>query len=148
VIHIIKLKRVTRDNYLQVIKLKVHREQFKFVAKNKDSLVEASVKKEYVPKAIYYNKILVGFLMFARNDSYNGYAIHRLMIDKKYQGLGYGKEALSKLIELFKKEKKYNDIYISLMGTNMVARKLYEELGFINTGDLTDNCEIILSMKI
>jgi len=63
-----------------------------------------------MPYAVYNDDILVGFIMAEYQpideddieDDENAYYLSRMMIDKRYQGNGYGKEAMLKLIEIMK----------------------------------------------
>ncbi|ARC84803.1 acetyltransferase domain protein [Clostridium argentinense CDC 2741] len=52
------------------------------------------------------------------------------MIDGRYQGQGYGKYALEKLIEKIKEETKCDRICLSFHPENRSAEKLYSGLGF------------------
>jgi len=69
------------------------------------------------------------------------------MIDKNYQGKGYGKLALAKLIETIKENFDYKEIYISYVPENITADKLYSSFGFVKTGEFSDN-ECISVLKI
>ena len=60
------------------------------------------------------------------------------MIDHRYQGKGYGKFALGKIIEEMKKLEECKDIYISFDPKNNIARKLYESFGFKDTGKVLE----------
>ena len=61
------------------------------------------------------------------------YLIWRLMIDKKYQGKGYGKEALQLALDYVRTfpvgEAKY--CWLSYEPGNDVARNLYRSFGFV-----------------
>lgn len=48
------------------------------------------------------------------------------MIDEKYQGKGYGKMAMIKLIDLVSKEYCVNVIYLSITEENRTAYSLYK----------------------
>ena len=56
--------------------------------------------------------------------------IDRIMIDEKYQGKGYGKIAMMKLINIVSKEYGVNVIYLSVTEENRTAYNLYESIGF------------------
>ena len=57
------------------------------------------------PFAIYADKKLVGFCMFSfapkAKDPDDRYWLWRFMIDKRYQGRGYGQAALKEIIKYF-----------------------------------------------
>ena len=101
----IRLEKLTWDNYDDVLKLKVTKEQKEYIVPNADSLIHAFFamtenKAQIFPFGIYLGKTPVGFMMIARDvpwiEQYYGspakyYYIWRFMIDKRYQGNGYGK---------------------------------------------------------
>lgn len=146
----LRLEKITWDNYNSIINLHVHKEQGNFVASNKDSLVHACVsmtaeKKQVFPFGIYKGKRPVGFIMISydvgEDDGTepsaewflrNSYFIWRFMIDKRYQGNGYGREALRLALEFIRTfpagEAKY--CWLSYEPSNERARKLYLSFGF------------------
>ena len=88
---------------------------------------------------------MVGFLMmcYSKKDEEDDededvYSIWRFMIDKDYQGKGYGKEAMVKALELIKTfphgEAKL--VALSYEPENVVAKKLYASFGFEETGEI------------
>jgi len=54
------------------------------------------------PRAVYAGKRVIGFLMYdvqKPKDKAQEASIYRFMIDRKHQGKGYGRAALSKALE-------------------------------------------------
>ena len=110
------LEKLTWDTVDDVLKLKVSKEQKEFVAPNRDSIIDSyfDLTEESIPVftfGIYLGKKPVGFLMIGYDvpwaEQYYGlprgyYYIWRFMIDKRYQGNGYGKEALKLAIDFIK----------------------------------------------
>jgi len=144
----IELQKITDNNFEECIKLEPDEEQKNFVASNIKSLAEAYValsNNECIPMpyAIYKNEIMVGFVMLSYNeDDNNGdenmYWVCRLMIDKQYQRKGYGKESMLRALELLRtlNHGKSSIVYLSYEPENIVAKKLYASIGFIETGDI------------
>ncbi|MBO4623854.1 MAG: GNAT family N-acetyltransferase [Bacilli bacterium] len=152
----IHLEKIDWDNYEKVLKLHVAKDQEDFVARNDISLIHAflatSEGEPVFAYAIYNDDTPVGFIQMGYDDDWSGeeredwlnsdiykkwdgkkyYFIWRFMIDKKYQGKGYGREALKKAIEFLKTEPcgKAEYITLSYERTNEVAKKLYFSLGF------------------
>lgn len=126
------LRDIDRDNFFDVIKLKVLEEQSHFVATNVLSIAQAKVQPECIPMAIYDDYLLVGFLMYCIDVDDNNYWIYRLMIDKNYQSKGYGRKAMELVINKIKEDRNHNVIYISFEPENEGARILYEKLGFVS----------------
>jgi diamine N-acetyltransferase len=54
-------------------------------------------------------------------DDDGEYWIYRIMIAKKYQKKGYGKEALRKLLDIIKKDNSHNKIYFGIQKENIYA---------------------------
>jgi diamine N-acetyltransferase len=131
---VISLREVTRDNWLDIIRLKVCEAQQNFVASNAISLAEAYVHPECVPLAIYDDDTPVGFCMYAMDSDDKEYWIFRLMVDARYQSKGYGGAAMRMLIERIKQDKAHHKIYISFEPENDRAKGLYESLGFVPDG--------------
>ena len=135
----IKLIEINRRNWEQIISLKVNDEQSNFVASNLYSLVQAKYEPECRPLAIYNDKLPVGFIMYVvPSIDQDDYWIYRLMIDKNHQKKGYGKIAMQQVIDIIKQDKDYNKVYISFEPNNLIAKTLYERLGFISTGKIED----------
>lgn len=131
----VRLKPVDKDNYKAVISLNVHPEQKDFVASNVFSIAQAYVHKDFIPKAIMVDDLAVGFLMYTYNDDDcpDMCAIIRFMIDKKYQKLGYGKEALLQLKEQVAGDK-MKGLGVTYKPDNKAAARLYASIGMIETG--------------
>ena len=131
---IISLRDVTVDNWEDCIGLRVSESQRQMVAQNVYSLAQAKVQPECVPLAIYARDTLVGFLMYALDRDDGNWWIYRLMIDEKHQRRGYGRAALQQTVDRIRREPGCTKIVISINPDNTVARTLYRELGFVETG--------------
>lgn len=125
----ITLRKIDQDNWRDCIKLKVREDQSRFVATNENSLALAYVHTEMNPLGIYFDETMVGFLMHALDPDDNINYINRLMIDENFQGKGYGRKALSLLIEKLKNEG-VEVLDILHKPDNHSAIKLYKSLGF------------------
>ena len=132
----LSLVEIDRHNYLPVLDLSVSPEQRDFVASNQYSLAQAFVMPECVPLALYAENRPVGFAMYCLDAEDHQYWIYRLMIDQRYQGVGYGREAMQLLIAHIRglADEEHNRIYISFEPENTIAKVLYESLGFVPDG--------------
>ena len=95
----VKLKKVTADNWEAVVELELHGSQEDMVASNLYSVAEAQFDPDARPRAVYAGKRVVGFLMYdvqKTKGKAKEASIYRFMIDRKHQGKGYGRTALSK----------------------------------------------------
>ena len=150
----LRLEKVNVDNWLPLVRLKVKRSQEGFVASNLGSLAEAyvaTISGGYPqPFGIFLGDKPIGFLMvgyypdleYAKKYAEPGeatpyfmngsYLIWRFMIDKKYQGKGYGKKAFQLAMDYVRTfpvgEAKY--CWLSYEPENEVARNLYASFGF------------------
>lgn len=135
----IKLEKITEDNYKECLELKVAEDQTKFVSSTTLSLAKAYVFRDIVtPFAIYNDGIMVGFIMMRFNKEYSNYFIWQFMIDEKYQFKGYGKQALKLAMEWMKKDNRCHDIVTTYILGNETAKNLYTKLGFEQMGEALD----------
>ena len=134
----VKLVEITMKNFEECLSLTVNDWQLNFVAPNSYSLSEAYADKVSIPLAIYADEKMVGFIMYDYDaDKQTGY-ITRLMVDKRYQKNGYGREAMEIVIGRFKATPGCKYIQTSYWPDNASAGRLYESLGFVMTGEISN----------
>ena len=158
----LELKKINRQNVWQVARLKVKRTQVDYVASNIESILEAYATREEggvaEPFALYDGAALVGFAMIGYGDlpgeenpaiSAGNYCLWRLMIDERWQGRGYGRQAIEKLIEYVRTFpcEPAEVFWLSYDPDNQKARKLYNGFGFMETGAM-DGEEAIAALKL
>jgi diamine N-acetyltransferase len=151
-----EIRPVTKDNWQELIKLKVRDDQKHFVASNVYSIAQAQFGDEYEghwdlhPFGIYDGDTPVGFLMYALNFEHpkqQAY-VQRLMVDEKFQGQGYGKFGMKWMLELFRADQRIKEVSISYEPENEGARKLYASLGFAETGRIIEGeAEAVLKLR-
>jgi len=151
------IQSLSKDNWRQLVKLKVSEDQTRFVAANVYSIAESQFgfddpdygHWDMYPFGIYDDKIPVGFLMYGYNFSHPQFQafIIRLMVDENHQGKGYGKFGMEKMLETFRRDERIQCAAISYEPDNEVAQKLYASLGFVETGDMLEG-ELIAVYKI
>lgn len=149
------LKEINNQNWLDIIRLSSAEDQRnkvfeKTIASNCLSLAQASIEKNWTAKAIYQGDTPIGFTMYGYSDELSGYEICRIMIDYKYQGNGYGKQALVLVIEEMVNQFKCDEILITFVPENEIAKQLYTSLGFKDTGRVITavDDECIYSIKV
>lgn len=106
----------------------------KFLASNAYSILQSRFEKGWNVRGIENEGRLVGFTMYGYNFEDQFYEICRLMIDRRFQGKGYGRKALRLIIEEMKKINGIREIYISAEPENKRALDLYRSEGFSDTG--------------
>lgn len=138
------LKKIERDNWEECVDLSVTEEQKDYVSANWYSILQGKFEEEIYPLGIYYGEVMVGFLMYDLDLDTKRMEMSRLMIDQKYQGKGYGKMAILKLLDLMKEKYGNIKLYTSIEPKNIIAQKLYESLGFKKTGEIMWDEEVMV----
>ena len=151
----ITFEKVCPKNFDQVIHLEMAEDQVGFMENNLYSLAEAKVFDYLEARAIYREEDLIGFILYyfqpygVKRDMGPGEGDHeihadgqdyvylkRIMLDKSFQGRGWGREALKESLDFFKEA--YPSIaFVELMHykDNDTGASLYESLGFESTGE-------------
>lgn len=128
----IYFKNIAADNWREAIALKIAKEQEVYLPhSNLISIAESKFYPKWTTLGIYKDEDIIGFSMYGPEDERDKEIwLIRYMIDEKYQGQGYGKYALEKLIEKIKEETKCYRICLSFHPKSKSAEKLYSALGF------------------
>lgn len=144
----VELRRIDESNFRKVVSMKLTQGGQEFVAPNVYSLAQAWVfYEEARPLAIYNDEDVIGFIMLSYDEKERKAGIWRFMIAEEHQGKGYGKEAMIKAIDMIRNENKFDSIELDYVPGNVVAKHLYENLGFKETGEVEDG-EIIMKMAL
>ena len=133
----VTLKDVDRENFRQCIKLEVQEAQQGFVASNVFSIAQSKVEPTFTTQAVYDGDEMVGFVMYGYDVDEKRHEVARLMVDKAHQGKGYGRAAMVEVIRRLRAEPGCREIILSVNPENHSARKLYESLGFVKTGEVS-----------
>ena len=81
---------------------------------------------------------------FAQPEPEGQLWLDRLLIDKKYQGKGYGKRVVLALLDRLRTEYSCDTIYLSVYETNSHAIHLYQQIGFHFNGEYDTNGEHVM----
>ena len=151
----ITLKAVTKQNWLDIVRLSSAEDQQnrvfeKTIASNCLSLAQASIEENWTVRAIYQGDTPIGFAMYGYSNELSGYEICRIMIDYKFQGNGYGKQALLLVIQEMVNQFHCEEILICFVPENEKAKQLYLSVGFKDTGNVIKAVEdeLIYSIKV
>ena len=153
----LEFRPITKDNYRDAVRLKVHPDQENFVAPNTISLIQAHYHPEFnaIPQGIYDDDTMVGFIMPIEPDvretkdfQEGEIWIMRFMIGADFQGKGYGKAALLKFIEWAKAQGKYHTVKLSYEPLNERAKAVYASIGFVEEGLKEEWGEIVAARKL
>jgi len=124
---------ITIQNWETAASLELEPHQREFVRSNAWSIAESLYHPELKPFGIYRGGTMVGFLMYGTAWQDGRVWLFRLMIDRKYQGQGLGKEALERVIRRMREEG-YTEVNIGWDPDNAIAERLYLNAGFESTG--------------
>ncbi len=159
----IRLEKINGKNVRDILQLRVSDAQKSFVAPNDVSIIEACIAITHhgqaFPFGIYDDEIPVGFCMigFGTDDDWedapaiakNNYNLWRFMIDKRYQGNGFGKAAMKQILNFIASEPcgPAEYCWLSYEPENVAAKGLYASFGFTETGEW-DGDERIAVLKL
>ena len=144
----VELRKITKDNFDDVLKLKVSESQMSFVSSTVHALAQAWLyRKTAFPFAIYADNMMVGFIMLGYLEAKKQYTLWKFMIDEKSQNKGYGKEALKLGIDYLIRNFKVKSVYTGVDLHNNIAKKLYHSFGFKETG-IFDGSQLEMKLEI
>ncbi len=156
---VVTLRDVTADTVRDICRLKPTPYQERFVAPNAVSIAQAHFHKEAWFRAIAADDTLVGFVMLEdwtrfpeeraahlyRDEQYVG--LWRFMIDGRWQGLGFGRQALQLTIDHVRANCGVPQMLLSYVPGGGSPDPLYRSFGFEPTGDM-DEDEIIMRLAL
>jgi diamine N-acetyltransferase len=151
----LEFRPVTQENWQSLIKLKVRDGQQDFVSSNVYSIAESQFgfneegHWDLFPYGLYLNDEPVGFAMTGLNINHSRFQglILRLMVDERYQGRGYGRQAMKVMTEMFLANEYVRAVCISYAPENDAARKLYASFGFVETGEMLES-EVLAVLQL
>lgn len=146
----IRLEPITPDNWRE--RLEVRPDQEKFVAPKATILARAWVYRDARSRAfmIYHDETPVGLALYHdwKDEEENEYSydFDQLLIDARYQGRGYGTEAVKQILAMMEADGKYDKVVLCYVEGNDDARRLYEKFGFTQTWD--EDGEIVMEKRL
>ncbi|TPK93045.1 GNAT family N-acetyltransferase [Mesorhizobium sp. B2-4-12] len=143
----IRLAPVTKANRALVASLELAPDQVDFVASNAESLKEARSDRDARPRVVMAGDRVVGFLMYEAPDDDDEARIYRFMIDRAWQGRGYGKAALRQVLDEIAGLGHVGHVSICYEPENEAARRLYRAAGFVEEG-LDEDGEMIADLVL
>ncbi|HAS73563.1 MAG TPA: hypothetical protein DCS67_05410 [Clostridiales bacterium UBA8960] len=124
-----KMVKLSKSNMWQALNLKVADDQQGFVLEAKSSIAMALMYKTKHAFVQMEGSRVIGLLVLEINKKKNYYNIDIILIDKRYQGRGYGKIMLNWAIERLKDEGA-KELEIGVNRFNHAAKKIYLNAGF------------------
>ena len=139
----VSLRPVTPENVYDVMRLRVTKEQEQFVADNARSLAEAAYNQYAWPRAIYADETPVGFLMLYDDPHTPEYFLWRLMIDHRYQRMGFARKAIEQLVDYVAGRPNAATLGVSYVPGEGSPQPFYAALGFAETGEVADEEKVM-----
>ena len=152
---VVSLREITDANRESIVALRVAPGQERFVASVGDSLRDAAEYPNAKPwyRAVYVGEEPVGFVMLSWNvepqppDILGPWFLWRLLIDERHQGHGYGDQAMRQIAELIRAEGA-TELLTSYVPEEGGPAGFYERLGFVPTGELDPDGEVIVRLTL
>jgi diamine N-acetyltransferase len=151
----VTLREITDDNREAVLALRVAPGQERFVGSVRGALEEAAEYPQAKPwyRAVYAGDEPVGFVMVSWNvppeppDIIGPWFLWKIIVDRRYQGRGYGAEAVRQIAALVRAEGA-TELLTSYVPEDGGPAGFYQRLGFVPTGDLDGNGEVIVRLAL
>lgn len=145
----VRIEPLTIKNWHDAVNLSVADDQADFVSTNLDSIALSRFRPEWIPTGIFAGSRMVGFALYGPvPDAPDHWHITRFMIDKHYQGKGYGKAALRLILDDIRaRATNLSMLDLSVAPENAAAIHVYESLGFVKT-DKIRNREMYMELDV
>lgn len=141
---------ITGANRPAACALDVAPDQRRHIETVSECLAEADAEPRWKPVALYAGDTMVGFAMYGCFPNWIGEGnedqvwLDRLLIDRRFQGHGYGEAALVQLLDHLAEAYGIGPVYLSVYGDNSRAIALYAKHGFAFTGALDTKGEKVM----
>lgn len=140
---ILSLREIDRHTVRQICGLAVTAAQAQFVASNALTIAQAYYEPPGLIwlRAVYAGDTPVG--MLALWDEEAKYHLLRLMIDHRFQGKGYGRQAMRLLIDHVRTLPGAQRLSLFCEPGEGSPQTFYESLGFLDTGEMDDSAKVM-----
>lgn len=150
----VELCEISRENLRDYLRLKVAPAQESFVASNAVSIAQAHFHPEAWFRGIGAGGTAVGFAMLedwsqdparAPEDWKREPCVYlwRFMIDRRYQRLGFGAQAMHLLVERARAVPGTKSMYLSFVEAEGGPEAFYARFGFVRTGEVSDGEQVM-----
>jgi diamine N-acetyltransferase len=144
---VVALRDVTAESVRAICALQVARDQRRFVAPNAVSFAEAMYQPRAWFRAIEADDVPVGFVMLYDDPDAPEYYLWRFMIDGRYQGRGYGRAAIGRLVDHVRTRPGATELKVSWVPADDGPEPFYRSLGFEPTGE-KDGEEVVARLVL
>jgi RimJ/RimL family protein N-acetyltransferase len=145
----LRLSEITEDNMLDVFGLSVREDQKGYVSSPVGIVARGYVYRAQRPRvfAICDDETVVGAALIKDMDEEPAcYDLQQFLIDQRYQGRGFGSEALRQILAILKAERKYDCVEVCVKQEDTCALHVYEKAGFYDTGYIDETVPDCLNL--
>jgi RimJ/RimL family protein N-acetyltransferase len=146
---LLKLIEVNEQNWLDIRNLSVSDSQASFLDSAVGILARGYVYRNNRARVIGIaaDETIVGIALVKDLDEEPAcYDLQQFMIDRRYQGKGFGTEALRLILSELEKERKYDCVEVCVKKDDAAALRVYEKAGFVDTGYIDDDAPDCLNL--
>ena len=146
----VRLTDVTEENWMEVASLSVKEHQKQYLAPAIGILARGYVYRNCHARVFVIENDggIVGVALVREfTEKPLGYDLQQFMVDERYQGKGYGSQALQLILDELRTENHYDHVELCVKKADAEAIRLYEKHGFVDSGyideDLPDSLNMI-----
>lgn len=145
----LKLIDINEENWFEVTRLCVSNDQQVFLDRPIGIIARGYIYRFCNAKVIGIandNQIIGIALVKDLDEEPACYDLQQFMIDKRFQNNGFGTEALKLIISRLQNEGKYNCVEVCVNKSDAPALRVYEKIGFRDTGYIDDDAPDCLNL--
>ena len=145
----LRLTDVTEYNWIEAASLSVKDSQKEFVAPALGILARGYVYRGCGAKVylIENDGIIAGAALVREfTEEPLGYDLQQFMIDRRYQGKGYGSAALDLILAELRAEGRYDHVEVCVKKKDLEAIRLYKKHGFVDSGYIDETVPDALNL--
>jgi RimJ/RimL family protein N-acetyltransferase len=145
----VSLVEISEENWINFAALSVADDQKEYCASNIGIIARGYVYRNCDAKVIGITADgeAVGLALVRNLDEEPAcYDLQQFMIDRRYQGKGYGTEALKLILSNLAKEGRYDSAEVCVKKDDAAALHVYEKTGFIDTGYIDEDAPDSLNL--
>ena len=131
------LSEITEDNWLEAASLSVAEDQKGFLASPIGVIARGYVFRDSRARviAIENDGVMIGLALVREfTEEPLGYDLQQFMIDRRFQGRGFGSLALGMILDELRREGRYDRVEVCVKKADAAAIRLYEKHGFADSG--------------
>ena len=146
----LRLIDVNEENWMRIACLTVREDQIGFLDSAAGILARGYVYRACRARVIGIadGDTVVGVALVKDLDEEPAcYDLQQFMIDRRFQGQGYGTEALRLILDELRTERKYSCVEVCVKKADAAAIHVYEKIGFTDTGYVDEDVPDSLNLR-